>query len=136
MSMIIPEGKTFEMRVIGEHNQVAASLACEVGRQCGLDEESIVGAIKTFSGVSGRLENLGLFQGVTVFNDNNATTEDATIASINAINETYGRKPIVIVGGVDKGLSDTILKLLILELFLKRDSISSSPGQIDNCLCF
>lgn len=105
ISILVPEQQHFEMKLIGEHNQVAGGLAYEVASQCGLDDESIHKSIATFSAVHGRLEDMGLFKNdVRVFNDNNGTTEDATITSINAINETYKKKPIVIVGGADKGL--------------------------------
>ena len=106
-TILIPEEKKFEMKLIGEHNQVAARLAYEVAIQCGLADDEIRDAIKSFEGVEGRLQDCGFFGGekkIRVFNDNNATTGDATIAAIKAINETYLKKPIIIVGGADKGL--------------------------------
>lgn len=105
----------FDMQLIGEHNQALASLAYEVGVQCGLDDESILESIKTFKPVSGRLEDMGLVKGVRVFNDNNATTGDATVTAINSIVETYNRKPILIVGGTDKGLAIDALEQVIQE---------------------
>lgn len=107
VAVVVPEREFFEMKVIGEHNQVAARLAAEVVRQCGVSDDEIREALKVFPGVEGRLQDLGLFNNETVrvFNDNNATTGDATIAAIRAINETYNKKPILIVGGTDKTLS-------------------------------
>ncbi|MFA6608923.1 MAG: UDP-N-acetylmuramoyl-L-alanine--D-glutamate ligase [Candidatus Paceibacterota bacterium] len=103
--VIVPEVCDFEMKLIGSHNKIAAGLAYEVALQCGLDDESVRNSIKTFSAVEGRLEDLGLFKNnVRVFNDNNATTGDATVAAIKAINEKYNIKPIIILGGSDKGL--------------------------------
>ena len=113
----IPEELHFEMNLIGEHNQVAARLAYDAASQCGLSDEEIRKAISTFVGVEGRLQDLGLFGGdkkVRVFNDNNATTGDATIAAIDAINETYNKKPILIIGGSDKGLPLASLEQSIL----------------------
>lgn len=101
----IPEQQHFDMKLIGDHNQVAAGLAYEVTSQCGLDDESIRASIASFSAVHGRLEDLGLFKNnVRVFNDNNATTADAAIKAIESISATYNKKPIVITGGADKGL--------------------------------
>lgn len=117
VEMVIPDGTFFEMNLIGEHNQVAARLAYEAASQCGLSEEEIKNAIKTFPGVDGRLQNLGLCgknKTIRVFNDNNATTGDATIAAIDAINGTYNKKPILIIGGTDKGLSLDSLEESIL----------------------
>ena len=106
VSLIVPDDAQFEMKLIGEHNQVAARLACEAARECGLPDDEIYKAIKTFSAVEGRLENMGIFSDkhVRVFNDNNATTPEATIAALNAITTTYGKLPILITGGADKGL--------------------------------
>jgi UDP-N-acetylmuramoylalanine--D-glutamate ligase len=109
---VVPDDLHFEMKLIGEHNQVAARLAYEVAQQCGLGDEEIRTAISTFSPVEGRLEDMGLFKNgtVQVFNDNNATTPDATIAAIRAITTTYNKKPILITGGTDKGLSLEMLE--------------------------
>ena len=111
LAILVPEKRQFEMKLIGEHNQVAAGLAYEAALQCGLDEETILSAIASFIAVDGRLEDLGTFKSMRVFNDNNATTPDAVIAGIKAIYETYGIKPILIMGGADKGLPlDTLEK--------------------------
>lgn len=117
VSLTIPEALQFEMKLIGQHNQVAARLAYDAASQCGLSEEEIRSAIKTFPGVEGRLQDLGFFgkdKKIRVYNDNNATTGDATIAAIDAINETYNIKPILVIGGADKGLSLDSLEQSIL----------------------
>lgn len=103
---VVPEDEVFEMKLLGEHNQVAAGLAFEVGRQCGLPDEDIRKAIATFDPVEGRLQDLGVIgdRQIRVVNDNNATTPDATVAALKATTSTYHRKPIVIIGGADKGL--------------------------------
>lgn len=102
--MIVASKRVVPMKLIGEHNQMAAGLAYEVALQCGLSDDEIDSAIATFMPVDGRLEDLGLFQGARVFNDNNATTGDAVVAGIKAVEEAFGKKPIVITGGADKGL--------------------------------
>lgn len=104
LAITIPDQNDFDMKLLGEHNVTAARLAYEVTTQCGLDDESIRKAIATFSPVEGRLQDLGIIKGVRVINDNNATTPDATIAGIEAVVETYNKKPILITGGADKGL--------------------------------
>ena len=118
----VPEDVKFEMNLIGEHNQVCAGLAYEACVQCGLDGESIKSAIKTFKAVEGRLQDMGLVNGIQVFNDNNATTCDATIVAVKAINDTYchpreGGDPgiVLIVGGTDKGLDVSELEKVIKE---------------------
>jgi UDP-N-acetylmuramoylalanine--D-glutamate ligase len=116
VATIVPEQQHFDMKLIGEHNQTLAGLAYEVASQCGLDDESIRAAIASFSAVEGRLEDMGLFKnGVRVFNDNNATTPDATMRALDAIVATYSKKPILIIGGNDKGLDLTALESMIQE---------------------
>lgn len=105
VEVIVPEVVPLETKILGEHNQVLASLAYEVGTQCGLDDESIRAAIATFPGVEGRLQDIGTVRGVHVFNDNNATTGDATTVALQALYDRYKKKPILIMGGTDKGLS-------------------------------
>ncbi len=113
----VPKGMKFDMQLIGEHNQVAASLAYEAAIACGLDPEAIKTAISKFPSIEGRLQDIGIYGGkknVRVYNDNNATTGDATVAAIDAINETFGKRPIVILGGADKGLSLDALEQSLL----------------------
>lgn len=101
---IIPDERHFQMKLIGAHNHTLANLAYEVGLQCGLSEEEVEDAIRSFAPVPGRLEYCGMFRGVHVINDNNATTGDAVVAGIRAVAEAYNKKPIVICGGKDKEL--------------------------------
>lgn len=115
VALSVPENNHFDMKLIGEHNQVAAGLAYDVATQCGLDDESIRASIATFSAVHGRLEDIGTFRGVKVFNDNNATTPDATVCALEAITRTYNPKPVLIIGGSDKGLPLDELEKMIQE---------------------
>jgi UDP-N-acetylmuramoylalanine--D-glutamate ligase len=116
VAMSVPEQQHFDMKLIGGHNQVAAGLTYDVATQCGLDDESIRASIATFSAVHGRLEDVGLCtNNVRVFNDNNGTTEDATVTALNAIVETFTKKPILIVGGADKFLPIDTLEETIKE---------------------
>ena len=102
--MIVPEVKQFDARIIGTHNDVSISLAVEAATRCGISRESALEYAKTFEPVEGRLQKVKEVKGVTIYNDNNATTPDATIAGIEAVYEKYGRKPILIMGGSDKNL--------------------------------
>jgi UDP-N-acetylmuramoylalanine--D-glutamate ligase len=103
--VLIPEESRFETKLIGTHNQELISLAYEVAVQCGLDDESIREAVASFAAVTGRLEYMGEIKGVHVYNDNNATTEDATVRALESLYDTYNKKVVAIIGGTDKGLS-------------------------------
>lgn len=104
VDIFIPEVGRYDAHIIGTHNDVSISLAIEAAVRCGVSVADAERYAKTFEPVEGRLQNLGMVKGVTVYNDNNATTADATIAGIDAVHEKYGRKPILIMGGSDKNL--------------------------------
>ncbi len=114
--VLVGERRKFDTRLIGEHNQVLASLAYEVAAQCAVEEVVVLSSIASFAPVEGRLEDCGMYNNdtVRVINDNNATTGDAVIAAIKAVQDAYGRKPILILGGADKGLPLTLLEEEVL----------------------
>ncbi|OGG63523.1 UDP-N-acetylmuramoylalanine--D-glutamate ligase [Candidatus Kaiserbacteria bacterium RIFCSPHIGHO2_02_FULL_50_9] len=97
-----PLSKSWNMRLLGEHNRINAALAVEVGRILNIPEERLRKAVASFKGLPGRLELLRTIRGIKIYNDNNATTPDATIAALR----TLGRKRsvVLIFGGTDKGL--------------------------------
>lgn len=107
---IIPEIENVKTNIIGKHNQVLISLAVEVANRCGINRNDVIKNLESFKAVNGRLEYVGDFSGKKVFNDNNATTGDATVVAIRSIVETFQKKPVVIVGGADKNLSLTELE--------------------------
>lgn len=87
----------------GEHNRVNAALAIAVGRALGIADTSIKQAVESFQAVEGRLQFLGEKNGTKVYNDNNATTAEATVAGLEAV--AKGRNVVLIMGGSDKGLN-------------------------------
>ncbi len=98
--------KHVPLRIPGAHNVSNAACAFNALLALGIPEEHIINHLQTFTGVPGRLENLGVFESVMVVNDNNSTTPDAVMAGIRAYKDTLGT---VILGGADKGLDLSIL---------------------------
>ncbi len=103
----IPE--EWELQVPGTHMRANAALALEVLSQLGLSMQEIKEALESFKGVPGRLEYLESYSkqfGFDIYNDNNATSPEATVAAIEALSRTKkeGQNLILIVGGSDKGL--------------------------------
>ncbi len=92
---------TWALKVPGEHNRYNAALALAASRSFGVDDVVSRKALEAFSGVPGRLEYLGERTGVKVYNDNNATTPDATIVALKAFE---GVPITLIMGGADKGI--------------------------------
>ncbi|OGG60417.1 UDP-N-acetylmuramoylalanine--D-glutamate ligase [Candidatus Kaiserbacteria bacterium RIFCSPHIGHO2_02_FULL_50_50] len=105
--------------LLGEHNRMNAALAYEALRAVGLEHEEIAAHIASFKGVPGRLERLGVTkENVLIYNDNNATTPDATIAALRALGDESRRDIVLILGGADKKL-DTKELFATIEKFVK-----------------
>ncbi len=100
VSPIVPQEGSWKLKIIGEHNKENASLAAEALRALGLSEEQITAGFESFEPVEGRLQLVRDIDGIKIFNDNNATTPDATIAALKSFTEPL----ILIAGGADKKL--------------------------------
>jgi len=103
-SIIVASNKTlpkeWQLKILGNHNRDNAAIAYEVARILNVDENVIKKAVESFPGVPGRLEFVKEAHGVKIYNDNNSTTPEATIAGLKAL----GDRIILIMGGSDKGL--------------------------------
>jgi UDP-N-acetylmuramoylalanine--D-glutamate ligase len=88
----------------GEHNRYDAALAVEAARALAVDDADIERALASFPGVPGRLELIRTVNGIPVYNDTTATTPDATIAALRALDPEGEKRIILIMGGSDKGL--------------------------------
>lgn len=99
-SSIIPEDCLLAMP--GEHNRLNAALAYEALKAISLTDEEIFSALASFPGVEGRLQFVKNVDNVRIYNDNNATTPQAVVAALGALD--VGNKNIVLIcGGADKG---------------------------------
>jgi len=122
----LPAG--WKLKIPGEHNRYNAACALAVARALEIPDEISRKAMEDFKGVPGRLEYLKTVRGVRIYNDNNATTPDATIAALRALSSksqapnhkqiqnpkalnanrstlnTGAKRIILIMGGTDKGL--------------------------------
>lgn len=93
-----------QLRIPGEHNRQNAAFAFTALKALGLAETDIRTGLESFEGVEGRLQYVGEVRGVKIYNDNNATTPEATIAALHALNDGHRKSVILIAGGSDKGL--------------------------------
>lgn len=99
-----PAPAEWKLGMPGEHNRVNAALAAAALEVLGLSQDEIRSGLESFGGVEGRLQFVREFAGVKIYNDNNATTPQATIAALQALDA--GKKNIILImGGADKGLS-------------------------------
>jgi UDP-N-acetylmuramoylalanine--D-glutamate ligase len=105
---VLPEDMLLSMP--GEHNRLNAALAYEALKATGLSDEEIFEGLASFPGVPGRLEYLGIKDGISFYNDNNATTPAATMRGIEALHDV-DRPPrvVLIAGGASKNIDLTEL---------------------------
>ena len=95
--------KQWKLKIPGEHNRYNAGLAVAAADALGIDTETMCEALASFEGVEGRLQFVRELNGVKIYNDNNATTPEATIVALKALDK--GKKGIILIlGGADKGL--------------------------------
>jgi len=96
-----PLPASFGLRVPGEHNLMNAGLAKAAAVACGVSETTVEKALREFQSVEGRLQFAGKWQRRSIYNDNNATTQEATLAALKAFPAS---SIVLIFGGADKGL--------------------------------
>ncbi|MCM2339270.1 MAG: UDP-N-acetylmuramoyl-L-alanine--D-glutamate ligase [Burkholderiales bacterium] len=98
--------------VPGKYQKENLACAVKVAEQFNIPISKIAKAIKNFKGLEGRLQYIKTIKGVKIYNDNNATTPEATMAGIEALsvkvspNPGFGeeKRVILICGGADKKL--------------------------------
>ena len=116
--------------VPGEHQRENLACAVEVAKQLDIPEAKIKKVVKDFKGVEGRLQLLRVYKGIKIYNDNNATTPEATIAGIEALGNSpkqgFGERNIVLIcGGADKKLD---LNNFVKEVNKGCKAVSLIPG--------
>lgn len=105
-SSIIPDDCLLSMP--GEHNRLNAALAYEALKSLSLSDELIFEGLTTFPGVEGRLQLLKTINNIRIYNDNNATTPQATTAALESLD--VGNKNIILIaGGADKNIDLSVL---------------------------
>lgn len=115
------------LSVPGEHNRYNAALAAEAARALFIDDEDIREALQAFRGAPGRLELIRNVNGVKYYNDTTATTPEATIAALRALDPKGEKNIILIMGGADKGLEMGEL-IREIPLHTKRTLMLSGTG--------
>lgn len=88
-----------EIYIPGRHNLENALAAIAISIVMGVDIESIAYTLRTFKGVTHRVEAVDIINGVKFVNDSKATNVDAAIKAIEAIDAPI----LLLAGGLDKG---------------------------------
>jgi UDP-N-acetylmuramoylalanine--D-glutamate ligase len=99
----------YKFIVPGEHQRENLACAVEVAKLFGVPISKIKNVVKSFKGIEGRLQYVRNIRGIKIYNDNNATTLEATIAGIKALfQEGKENKIVLISGGADKKLDTKV----------------------------
>ena len=91
-----------DLQIKGPHNIVNSLMAASACLIFGLDSAQVDAGLLSFSPLEHRIEPCGCINGISFYNDSKATNVDATLVALEAFLPT---KPIVLLGGRDKGTS-------------------------------
>ena len=100
---------TGSLALTGAPNLENALAATALAFRMGIGPGSVEKVLRTFAGLEHRMELLGYFRGVPVYNDSKGTNTGATIRSL----EGMGNNVILILGGKDKGVSYVPLENIV-----------------------
>ncbi|MEE8638422.1 MAG: UDP-N-acetylmuramoyl-L-alanine--D-glutamate ligase [Candidatus Margulisiibacteriota bacterium] len=95
-----------EIKIPGRHNLENALAAVQAAYLCGVEKKTVAEVLRTFPGIEHRIEFVSKINGIEFYNDSKATNPDSTLVAL----ETFqGRGIILILGGLDKGVTlDTL----------------------------
>lgn len=95
-----------EMKLKGRHNVENAAAAAMMARSAGVALEPIAEGLRTFEGLPHRLQFVGMYNGVSWYNDSKSTTAESVRVAIAA----FGGNVHLIAGGRDKGCDFTVVR--------------------------
>lgn len=102
--------KLCDLKLRGNHNLMNAVFASVVAYLEGVPPERIRSALSGFRGLPFRLEMVGRFRGVEIYNDSKSTTPNSLKAALESFPDG---SVVLIAGGKDKGVSFEPLRDLV-----------------------
>jgi len=118
--------KDVQLGVPGQHNRENAAAALTVAHVLGVEADAAAAALATFDGLPHRLQRVAVRDGATYYDDSKATTPEAAITAMNALDTPL----LIILGGYDKGIDLTAAA----ELAAKRAKFAACIGQTGQAL--
>jgi UDP-N-acetylmuramoylalanine--D-glutamate ligase len=120
--------KVSDIFIKGEHNIQNAMAVIIAAKIFNLENEKILGALKSFKGVEHRLELVREIEGIKFINDSKATNIDSVVVALKSFDQPI----FLILGGQDKGNDYSIIEELVVEKVKKIYAIGSSAEKIFN----
>ena len=96
------------MKLLGAHNRRNAVSALTLAETLGARPEHLQRVLETFQGLPFRLQNEGVFAGITWFNDAISTAPEAVVAALAALRGVFVTSTLI-VGGQRRGLDQSLL---------------------------
>ncbi len=93
--------KVWKLPLPGEHNRENIAYAVAAVKALKIPLAKIKAGVESFKAVEGRLQLVKTVRGIEIYNDNNSTTPEATVAALKSF---PNRAIVLIMGGADKGL--------------------------------
>jgi UDP-N-acetylmuramoylalanine--D-glutamate ligase len=139
--------KNWKLALVGLHNRYNVGVAIVTARAYGVADEVIRTAVESMRPVAGRLELIRTYKGIHIYNDTNATTPDATVAALEALDTDKDKKRVILIGGgADKELDMSLLanaipqhtkKCVLLKgtgtkKFLEENTFAEKPLEADS----
>ncbi len=128
-----------KLKIKGKHNWANALFASIIARLMEVPVEVIQEVLYTFKGLPYRLEYVGNFKGIEVYNDSKATTVNALKSALESFED--GRV-LLIAGGRDKGGDFESIRELVKKkvkaCFLigeSKEKIAKAWHDVEICLC-
>jgi UDP-N-acetylmuramoylalanine--D-glutamate ligase len=109
----------------GEHNLANLMAAIITCLKIGIHPDDIQNAICSFKGLRHRLEYVGIYNGITFYNDSIATIPEATIEAVKAL----GKVDILILGGYDRKLDYSKLISFVVESVIPNVICTGDAGK-------
>jgi UDP-N-acetylmuramoylalanine--D-glutamate ligase len=134
-SVIYHNGESYTVKhpfLIGKHNQYNVLLAFAICHYLEIETSIIIKAIEEFKGVEFRLQRLGTYHGIEIYNDAKSTTPLSTLAAINSFND----KTIIhiLLGGQSKNLSYSCLAKSNIKYYLYGEAKEEIKQELDGKL--
>jgi UDP-N-acetylmuramoylalanine--D-glutamate ligase len=124
-----------DLSLPGRHNIANALAGLALAAPLGLPEDGLLASLRSFPGLSHRLETVGEVDGVRYVNDSKATNTDSTAIAL----EAFEAPLILLAGGRDKGQDFRPLagqvRRRCRRVFLFGESAASIQGQWGPDLC-
>lgn len=85
--------------IFGKHNEKNIALAYQTAKQINISDKTVFSALESFKAIDGRFQFIKTKKDVDFYNDNNSTTPESTIASLQSLEKRFPERNIILIGG-------------------------------------